>query len=96
MLSYRHEAWWTSGDASFEPRDVAELRVTACELLPGRLVGAAALPLVGCFQSLHPVNRVLVKPLPSSLTPFFLFSFPFYLVGGGVYGKGQVSWLKFC
>lgn len=38
MLSYRHEVWWTSGDASFEPRDVAELRVTACELLPRRLV----------------------------------------------------------
>lgn len=34
MLSCRREVWWTSGDASFEPQDVAELRVTACELLP--------------------------------------------------------------
>lgn len=38
MSSCRREVWWTSGDASFEPHDVAELRVTACELLPGRLV----------------------------------------------------------
>ena len=62
---------------------------------PRRLVWAQHFLSWAASGGLHPINRVLFKPLPSSLTPFFLFSFPFYLVGGGVYEKGQVSWLKF-
>lgn len=91
MLGYRHEVWWTSGDASFGPPDAAELRVTTFELASfsnsffspeGWYVVREQLSR-SASKGLPSVNRVLCKRLPFLITSFSLFPFPF------IWGQGK-------
>lgn len=56
---------------------------------------STALPPMGCFWRSSSNKQGSLQATAVLTHSFFLFSFPFYLVGGGVYEKGQVSWLKF-